>query len=297
MPPLRISRTSFNARHRRLNRQLLDFSITKRGRNIVTAQIKENVQLAAGLSLKAINYAARIRFAQHLVDRLLAVVGQDSAMHILFVTLILEEHAVPFRDAADFDVAACKIASKEFLYGFDYFGFVEPAFFYRAPFVTGRTQPYVSWHSHAIVWTKTKRGLAKKRQSFNRAHRAFIPGWRAAHLRAISLSQLPSYARYMSKNVVKQYTAYPKMKELVDPQTGEIIKRPTGKWRNRKEDIKPTNLVRALTAVGNRTLRQLSFAGGSGKAVRLGALNASVKSLRRDYAARDAQMKKLLFGS
>jgi hypothetical protein len=86
------------------------------------------------------------------------------------------------------------------------------------------------------------------------------------------------------------------MREMVDLQTGETFKQPTGKWINRKRDIRSSNLVRAMTVVGNRTLKQLSFAGGAGKSVRTEALSATRKSLHRDAVARDAETTKLLFG-
>lgn len=291
-----LSKTSFNTRHRRLNCQIMNYSVTKRGRNVVTAQITQSLQVRSAISLKAINYAARIRFAQHLVEQLRKIVRTSLTSKILFVTLILEEHALPFRQAADFDVEDCKAAAKSFLEGFDYVGFVEPAFYQRAPFIAMHTQPFVSWHSHAIVWTDKPHALAKRRTRFNLTNRAFIPGWRAAHFRTIQPRQLASYTRYMAKNVLKEYIVYPKMQEIVDLATGELIKSPTGKWINRKRDIRPKNLVCALTVVGSRTLKHLSFAGRAGKAVRRRALAKTRNMLVRNAAARASETRRLLFG-
>ncbi|TBG66578.1 hypothetical protein [Rhizobium leguminosarum] len=295
MKPLRISKIEFNAQHRHLNDRLLAFSLTRRGRRIVTESIKKNVKVSSASSLKAINSAARIRFADLLCTELRAFILENGIDEVFFTTLVVREHAVPLLEAGGFNVVACKGVARNFFDGLDYIGLIEAAYYYRAPFIAGVHQPFVSWHSHAIVWSATHKDLAARRRHFNRTFHPFVPGLRAAHFKLISMDSVSSYVRYMSKSLVKEYTAYPRMRKTVDLKTGDIIKQPTGRWRNRKRTIRPTNLVRAFRVMGGRTLKQLSFAGGTGKGLRRDLLKASRYALEKDAAARIERRRALLF--
>ncbi|TAU81971.1 hypothetical protein ELH50_01295 [Rhizobium ruizarguesonis] len=297
MKPLRISKKDFNAQHRSLSDRLHAFSLTKRGRRIGTKSIIKDVKFSSASSLKAINSAARIRFADRFCAKFKAFILENAIDEVFFVTLIVREHAVPLSEAAGFDLVACKEVTSRFFEDLDYIGLIEAAYYYRTPFIAGAHQPFVSWHSHAIVWSVTHRDLAARRQRFNQEHRAFVPGKRAAHFQLTATDSVSSYVRYMSKSLLKEYTAYPKMRKALDLETGEVIKQPTGRWRNRKRSIRPTNLVRAMRAMGGRTLKQLSFAGGTGKGFRRALLKASRDSLKGDAAARTARRRMLLFAS
>lgn len=295
MKPLRISKIEFDAQHRHLNDRLLAFSLTKRGRRLITQSIKKNVSLSSSSSLKAINSAARIRFADLFCTSLREFALEKSVDEVFFVTLIVRKHAVSLSKAAAFNVAACKEVAGQFLEDLDYIGVIEAAYYYRTPFIAGAQQPFVSWHSHALVWSVSHKELSDRRRHFNREHDAFVPGKRAAHFHMIGMKSVSSYVRYMSKSLLKEYTAYPKMRTVVDSRTGESIKQPTGRWSNRKRPIRPTNLVRAMRAMAGRTLRQLTFAGGTGTGLRGALLKASRDSLEKDTATRTSRRKAFLF--
>ncbi|RVG23661.1 hypothetical protein [Sinorhizobium meliloti] len=296
MSPLKYSQTKFVTRHNGLNTRLQAFLSTKRGRSIGTDKLKNDLALASASSLKAINCAARIRFAEVFGKDLRVLLGRNNVDDVFFVTLSLHEHAVPFDKSASFNVVACKDATHTLLEGLSFIGIVEAAYYYSAPFMPGARHPFVSWHSHAIVWGTRQSELAKRRRLFNQKHRPFVPGRYAAHYRRITPTIALSYARYMSKSLVNEYTAYPKKREVADPDTGEIIKQLTGKWRNRKRPIRPTNLIRAMQGMDRRTLKQLCFAGGAGKAFRRNLLAVTRKSLHADAVARASQQRRLLFG-
>jgi hypothetical protein len=295
MTPLRISQNNFAAQHHRLDARLHAYSLSPRGRRVFTAELRNDLRPASALSLKAINHAARIAFAEGLVTALAASTLNADTDGFYFVTLIVAQHAVPLENAREFDTGQCVDVARRFLDGFDYVGLVEAAFYHNAPFVPEQSGPSVSWHLHAIVWNAEGKKLAERRRQFNQTNRAFLPGCPPAHIRSLSLDDLPSYARYMSKASVSEYTAYPMMRETVDPETGEIVKSPTGKWRNRKRPIRPGNLVRAMSALNSRTLSDLSFGGGEGKALRKNALKSARRALRDAVADRRQRTKKLLF--
>lgn len=296
MSPLKYSQFDFVARHNGLNTRLKAFLCTKRGRSIGTDKLKNDLALASASSLKAINCAARIRFAEVFGKNLRVLLDRHRGEDVFFVTLNLHEHAVPLDKAASFNVAACKDATHAFLKDLSFIGIVEAAYYYNAPFMPAARHPFVSWHSHAIVWETRQSELAKRRRLLNQKHQPFVPGRYAAHYRRITPAIALSYARYMSKSLINEYTAYPKKREVVDPETGEFIKQLTGKWRNRKRPIRPTNLVRAMQGMDRRTLKQLCFAGGAGKAFRRNLLAVTRKSLHADAAARALRQRRLLFG-
>jgi len=126
---------------------------------------------------------------------------------------------------------------------------------------------------------------------------AFVPGYKAAHVRPISPATALSYCRYMTKNIVKEYTAYPKKRETIDVATGEIIVQPSGKWRNRKREIRPAGFLRAFPAFENKTLKQMTFAGRQGKPLRKQIFRKTVALLSAEAAARDARIRCRLLGS
>lgn len=296
MSTLQISQSLFDTTHHDLNRRLQYFLRTSRGRSIATERLKNDLRVDQATTLKAINFAARIAFAANFSRLLEISLAHENVTEVFFVTINAREHAVPSQEAVGFNIEHCKAATRKFLKGASFVGIVEAGYYYYAGFSIAPHQPFVSWHSHAIVWAMKRSELAERKRQFNQTHLAFVPGRPAVHYRRISPDTALAYARYMSKSFLKEYTAYPKMLTGSEIGTGEISKRPTGKWRNRKRNIRPTNLVRALTAMGARTLRQLTFGGGTGKVLRRRVLKATRESLQIDATSRAANRRRLLSG-
>ncbi|MBB3399703.1 hypothetical protein [Rhizobium sp. BK060] len=297
MSTLQLSQADFVARHSELNNRLQAFLLTKRGRQIATKKLKKRLRMSSASSLKAINFVARMQFTEVFSAKLETLLNRRKVKTAFFVTLSLKEHTCPLPQAARFDVTACKAAMRDFLADFSFVGLVEAAYYYHAPFVPGPRRAFVSWHSHAIVWNAEQRELAYRRKRLNRAHSAFVPGWDAAHYRRVTPGAALSYARYVSKSQVNEYTAYPRKREIFDAKTGESTKQPTGKWRNRKRPIRPSNLIRALNVFKERSLKHLTFAGGDGKALRRDILKATRAALHKDAARQTSRRTRLLYGT
>lgn len=297
MSSLSYTKKTFKRQHQALDRRLHQFMRTKRGRDLGVQRLKTWLAFDAALSLKAINAIARIKHAECLVEKLRRFFERKDLASVFFVTLIVREHAVPLTEASKFDVGECKSAACKLLDGLSFIGMVEAAYYYRSLFAFEPRQPVVAWHSHAIVWSADQRELAGRMRGFNEQYQAFVPGATAGHFRKVSAASALSYARYMSKSLLNEYTAYPRMRETVDRATGEILHEPSGKWRNRKRPIRPGNLAKAMKAMGERSLSTLSFAGGSGIDLRRRILAATRRKLRADEAARTANLRRVLFGT
>lgn len=60
---------------------------------------------------------------------------------------------------------------------------------------------------------------------------------------------------------------YRKKKQEIDWENGEISTAFTGKFRQRKREIRPGNAVRMVKVMGSRTMPELAFGGGNGVAL------------------------------
>ncbi|MCA2370384.1 hypothetical protein ATU3B_01995 [Agrobacterium genomosp. 3 str. CIP 111-78] len=296
MSTLKTTNSDFVKTHRDLNDKLHGFCLTKRGRETFTAAMRDHLSQSSAMSLKAINFYARIAFSEAFTAVFEAHCATNDVREVFFVTLVQQEQAFPLGEAAAFDITGCKTSMADLLSDLDFIGVVEGAYYYTAPFAQ-RKEPQISWHSHALVWGVSGREIAERVRASNERMIAFVPGYKAAHVRRISPATALSYCRYMTKNIVKEYTAYPKKRETIDGATGEIIVQPSGKWRNRKREIRPSGFLRAFPAFENKTLKQVTFAGGKGNPLRRGIFKRTIALLSAEAAARDARIRCRLLGS
>lgn len=296
MSTLEITNSDFVKTHRDLNDKLQKFSLTKRGRETFTLAMRAHLSQASAMSLKAINFYARIAFSEAFTAGFEEYCATNDVREVFFVTVVQQEQAFPVREAVAFDITGCKTSMADLLNDLDFIGVVEGAYYYTAPFAH-RKEPQISWHSHAIVWGVSRQEIAERVHASNERMIAFVPGYKAAHVRRISPATALSYCRYMTKNIVKEYTAYPKKRETIDGATGEIIVQPSGKWRNRKREIRPAGFLRAFPAFENKTLKQMTFAGGKGKPLRNGIFKQTAALLSAEAAAREGRIRCRLLGS
>lgn len=296
MSTLEITNSDFVKTHRDLNDKLHKFSLTKKGRETFTLAMRDHLSQSSAMSLKAINFYARIAFSEAFTAGFEDHCATNDVKEVFFVTVVQQGQAFPVREATEFDITGCKNSMTDLLNDLDFIGVVEGAYYYTAPFAQ-RKEPQVSWHSHALVWGVSRREIAERVRAANERMIAFVPGYKAAHVRRISPATALSYCRYMTKNIVKEYTAYPKKRETIDGATGEIIAQPSGKWRNRKREIRHSGFLRAFPVFENKTLKQVTFAGGKGKPLRKQIFKQTVALLRAEAAAKDDRIRRRLLGS
>lgn len=296
MSTLELSLKQFSDAHFEMDRRIKVYINTKTGTEMASEDIRRDLMDSSASSLKAINAKSRVLVAREFWTHVRNYVKLVRRTHVYFVTLILKEHAVPLDRAAGFDVRACKKATRKLLKGFGYIGFIEPAFYYRVPFAEDSSQPYICWHTHSIVLLGTLAELEKRAAAYNASHECFVPNCPAVHIRTLTPDAAAPYALYMSKSILREYTAYPRKREVIDPDTGEFLRIVTGKWFNRKRDARMGNLVRAQLMMNGRTLRQLTFAGGPQVNARKNILKRARKAARVEEKRAAEHRHMLIFG-
>ena len=100
---------------------------------------------------------------------------------------------------------------------------------------------------------------------------------------------------YMLKAPLKDYRAYPKVTEMHDLETGEVHIVPTGRIRQRKQDLKPGLAVRMCKVLGDKTMDQLIFAGRGGTHLRDFVLEDALTEIASVDARFKAEMDRLFY--
>ncbi|MFK0331033.1 hypothetical protein ACIQUB_07905 [Rhizobium sp. NPDC090275] len=246
-------------------------------------------------SLKAINPVSRIAFTRALYQQ----VGRwiERCERVYFVTLISREHSFSLENAADFDVTILKEWIREIIGARDFVGFIEPAYFYRSPFLEDGQRPHVSWHSHLLVWNVPPSEMSAKAAATNSAYETFVPGAKPFHYYTVDNPTALQKLLYMSKDTLSEYAASPPAPDKIDETTGEIIVESNGKWRTQKREIRPLALARVTTVIGGRSLKNLTIASGEGKQLRTRALLEARRKLRRSRKIAQRTLEKLLLAS
>lgn len=112
--------------------------------------------------------------------------------------------------------------------------------------------------------------MKRTRDHLNRRYRTLVPGVAAAHFAAITPAQVTQKACYMMKAPFTDYSVYPLRRERVDAETGEVTAVPTGRFKQQKSEMRPGDMVRVCRTFAGRTIDQLTFAAGEGRAVLAG---------------------------
>jgi hypothetical protein len=94
---------------------------------------------------------------------------------------------------------------------------------------------------------------------------------------------------YMLKAPQSEHRVYPMKAEEIDEETGEFLRRPTGRFKQKKRPLRSGDMAKMCKVLAEKCLDQLAFAGGAGKPV-LKAIRAdALAPLRREEAREAAQ--------
>ncbi|TIL33919.1 hypothetical protein [Mesorhizobium sp.] len=96
---------------------------------------------------------------------------------------------------------------------------------------------------------------------------SLLPGVPAGDARRFSASEILGRVWYSFKAPCSEHNVYRKKKQEIDWENGEISTAFTGKFRQRKREIRPGNAVRMVKVMGSRTMPELAFGGGNGVAL------------------------------
>ncbi len=143
----------------------------------------------------------------------------------------------------------------------------------------GEQEPTVSWHVHVLVWNVTRARLRGLVDEISAEHPSLIEGLPSADYRRIAPVHLASKALYMLKSP-REYRIWPKKEKVVDPVTGEMEIRRTGRFRQKSRLLRRKVQVRMFEVMRDRYLDWMMLGGGAGRELLLTIRNTALQPLR-----------------
>ncbi|WP_441228206.1 hypothetical protein AB7813_14630 [Tardiphaga sp. 20_F10_N6_6] len=228
------------------------------------------------------NPEACIKFNQ-IFSHHLGIFGRETVNHL--VTFTLDRNTKSLPEARSFNIRGLQAWVRREMRGFDFVAHVDIAPYTN--FARGnQLGPFLSFHPHIVTSNADHDELFAVRDRINRLHGAFIPGCPAADVSLITPGTLPCLSNYITKEPIKDYRVFAMREDVVDPETGEVTKQSTGRFRQYSDEQASPRVqlaVRSVTAAYH--LDKLVFAGGARgretlKAIRKDALRDLPHSMR-----------------
>ncbi|MBB2962528.1 hypothetical protein [Methylobacterium sp. R2-1] len=211
-----------------------------------------------------------------------------------FVTLIVDRYTFGLRKAGEFNPKRLQAWARTVFPGCSSIGMVEAALYTNVGVVWAGMDRAVSWHVHLILWGPSESWLAERCRVINARYHTLVPGVTAAHYRPLARQEWVGQTFYMLKAPMSDHRIWARKKEHRDTETGEITVRTTGRFTQRKRELRPCDLARMTIVMSGWTLDRLAFATGGGKVV-LSAINAEARAPRlateRLKASREAALR------
>ncbi|WP_156417947.1 hypothetical protein [Aureimonas sp. AU4] len=197
-----------------------------------------------------------------------------------WITLISERYVLPESEAANFDQRSLQAWVQQVLHGIDFIGSLELAYYTNLKRGSGRGS--VSWHFHGTGWSKTSDLVGKRIDEINASTRTIFPGVVPALAAEIPRRKLTAKLLYALKAPRSAYRVYAFKEDSFDSETGELEKRPTGFFKQKKGALRPGELARVCTFLEGRYLDQLAIAGGEGKSILRKVREESLRPFKRE---------------
>ena len=216
-------------------------------------------------TLAANNMTARIKYAHIASDAVaefLKTLPPDTKA--FWVTLIRDRYTVSLDDAVTFDPSGLKGWVHHVLRGAHYFGIVEAGFYSNLSVVGSTFNRAVSWHAHFLMWGKTRREMTTLKKETDARYGTAIPGRHAFDWQEVTHGQAADKTLYMHKGQLKEYRVYPLNETTVD-EDGIITISTTGKFEQKKRDIRRGDAVRMTRVFAGRTIDGLAVYAGDGR--------------------------------
>lgn len=224
-------------------------------------QITSNSPSSSWHELHPCNAAARIHFARVLLRAVIGGVRRNASPYF-FVTLTPNLFALSEADAQNFDASELKAWIERHLPGVNFIGMIEPAYFPSS----GLGPALISWHAHGIVWGISYSQLNNLFKAIRSRHRSITPGVHAATTERIGMDQIVEKVLYFAKPPRKKYSRFAHTIEVVDAD-GEIRRRPTGRYGQKKDTLRPGEAVRMCRVLERQTLDGLLVGLGEGRSI------------------------------
>jgi hypothetical protein len=263
----------------------------RKGSMEIPLDLQDQLEPRAAMFLHASNNRARIAFAKIArahVRKLVKDIGKDTPF--FFVTLAPKKYAVPYAEARGFDVKSLKAWVRQKLGDCNFIGMIEAAHYPNLGLVQGRIDKTVSWHAHLLVWGIREFELKAIVDATNAREQPLVPRKRPAHYKPLDCREVKGQILYMTKAPMKEHFIYPKAKEAIDPETGEITKVKTDRWKQRKRPYRRVGLAKMTVVLAKCRLVDLLFAGGKGKALQAAIKTEALKPLERHERQRQLRV-------
>lgn len=245
----------------------------------------EELSDSLSASLLAVNKRSRIAYSVKTANQVARYLAGKEIGNAYFLTLAPDRYAVSLEEAEAFDTRAIRRWAKELLDNFHYVACIEAGFHSKHESRRGK---WVSWHVHAIVWCCSRREIGELVSDLNSRSEAFLRNARTAHVRHLnSAKAIKARVYYMLKAPKSDHRSFSRVEEEVDPETGEVRKRPTGKYTAKKREIRPKDMLRMVKVLSGRRLTELVFSGGDGRRIQKRAEKAA-----RDWIIRDDERRR-----
>ncbi|VDS03345.1 hypothetical protein DEVEQU_00466 [Devosia equisanguinis] len=229
------------------------------------------------IELRADDIHARIAFAEIALRNVVEwVEASDSKAGHKFVTVAIGRHVVDPAHSASFDPRHLQLFIQKALKGFDFVGYVEFSYYPRWP----HGVPSVHPHAHLIVRGPSEKKLRASLSVISQRHMSLIPGWDSAFASSLASPNVGSQLLYALKFPLHSYAPYPKKATTWDPETGEELKLPTGKFAQHKNDLRTGELDLMAGILSNQFLDRMMFAGGTGIAVKDAIIGEALRPFR-----------------
>ncbi|MBB1249136.1 hypothetical protein [Rhizobium sp. G21] len=267
--------------HNNFRAMMIAYFHTKRGRT-VDRSVKSIVFDNRPSLLYATNMAARKAVAIASTEVLKPIfVPKKQACY--FVTVAFSNHVTSIKDGPEFDTKRIRDWAADTFSCFDFLGTIEAGYFTNMRAINAADSNMLSWHCHAIVWGIGRDALRDIRAATNGHHTTLRPDGKPFHFKKVGGETIIEQVVYMLKHAVNSYRIVPCKADVVDSETGEIGRLPTGKTLVKKRAVRQGEAVEIHKAFGERTIDELMIAGGRGKKLR----KAILKRARNLLTAND----------
>lgn len=269
--------------HNQYDKKLQRYIRSEWGRTSDTRRIVQELKQGSAKSLFATNKEARFAFLRW-ARRAFRKAKLHPPAGFFMLTLSPRDFALPLSQAIQFDHEELKKWARSVLVGIDYFGMVDVALYTNLAESIQSLEPTVSWHIHVIAWGRSKAVFQQIVDDINEHYDALVAGRTAAHLRVVK--DMLGRLCYVLKAPLSDYRVYPRKKDVMDPETGELTRDPI----QRKRPLRPGDALKVCSVLAGRKLPSLAFAGGRG--IRL--LQQTLSNARLDLQEQGRRRKRKL---
>lgn len=289
-----IDLTTFAEVHQKANENLIRYiDYPRANAHVPSTGVRQTLDLAEAMELRANNAPARIRFARVAFQHIAADRGiRCGPLH--YVTITPAAFAARIGDesgrtpnqrarlrrtgpAACFSIRRIQALARQVLGTIPFIGMVEAAMYKgwgpQGPFYGD----WISWHCHFITWGATHKRLTTVLASLRIRHSSMLRWNSVAHIVPFIHSQLEQKVAYTMKAPQKSTRVVLYKNSWMNPLTGEI--RPAG-LKQKKDWLRPGERVRMLDVLADHTLDKLLFGNGVGSALANAIRNEALRPLR-----------------